>query len=114
MRDFDRSFWLLLQSPAGRTGYLEVISSHLFLPTPGNNHPRPHFEGQDIQGNSHFPAGTFRCGGEYLHVSERINGQPVWKQRGSQCRTLRDERLEQSQEVIKAKGIGLGPFLSDL
>jgi len=32
------------------------------------------------------PTGQQRCGGEYLHVSERINGQPVWKQRGSQCR----------------------------
>ena len=42
-------------------------------------------------GNSmNFAAGRFRCGGEYLHsVSERINGQPVWKQRGSHLRTAK-------------------------
>ena len=65
-------------------------------------------------GNSNFPAGSFRCGGEYLHVSERINGQPVWKQRGSHFRTQREMRdiytvtgITAVPRVIKAKGIGL-------
>ena len=35
-----------------------------------------------------YPAQIDRCGGEYVLVGERCHGQPTWKQRRTEIRTV--------------------------